>query len=144
MILDCVSPWRMSEKARKLFIPHCSMRRVAVTWYQANRRLECKIFVSEQSQGHETIPKTGKDKNCHPSSWLQDLRQLPHGTVKPLNKTQPLLRSSLTVKRMSLQDEGRTGKASAGTPHSILVVSLGRAVSCFVISLSHGLLNCEE
>lgn len=88
--------------------------------------------------------RAGKDKNCHPSSWLQDLRQLPHDTVKPLNKTQPLLRSSLTVKRMSLQDEGRTGKASAGTPYSILVVSLGRAVSCFVISRSHGLLNCEE
>lgn len=88
--------------------------------------------------------RSGKIKNCHPSSWLQDLRQLPHNTVKPLNKTQPLYRSSLTVKRMSLQDKGRTGKASAGTPHSILVVSLGRAVSCFVIFLSHGLLNCEE
>lgn len=143
MILGSVSPWRMSGKARKLIIPHCSVQRVAVTWHHANRGLECKVFVSEQSQGHETIPQTGKEKNCHPSSWLQDLRQLPHDTVKPLNKPQPLLRSSLTAKRMSLQDGGRTGKASAGTPHSILVVSLGRAVSCFVISLSHGLLNCE-
>lgn len=93
------------------------------------------------------VPKVGqksrkKDKNCHASRWCQDLTQMPQDR-EPSQHNSALLWRSLTVKRMSPLDEG-TDKASAGTLHSILVVSLGRAVSCFVISLSHGLFNCKK
>lgn len=52
--------------------------------------------------------------------------------------------SSVDMKGMSQLDERKTGKTPSGTSYSMPLVSLGRTDSCFIVFLSHGLLDCKK